>query len=1244
MTKDTFIELIQRAEFETLDFKADYYDLSRSRNKFIKDIVAMANTPRDHSAYIVLGVRWTPDSGTDVVGMTKQIDDTELQDAFGSCPVQPTPRFTYTPLIIENKSVGVIEIPIQRQGPYTPVKDFAAHSKKTGTTGRDEGLQAGAIYYRRGTQNTRAIGTELIRIVNWFPSSDIGTPESGAVPWPQFVEAVSGFAEDLTFLLAVDRMSPDMSGPISGLGLAPWRTVIDFDPNSESSGLLRLIGGTLSRHRVIHRVVRGQRQIHSDPGTHWFFARGLSGLEDTLCGGDFRVWLRTYKRELGRQLEYIAGSVSPSAVVAVVLWSEVDLHRELRTLLEEIYGAFGELVEIVVVCDHTDQTIGNAVESIGAKLIVMSRRSLVHGLAVHYADLTGESDDGCVLPSASGAPIKLERSDWLWIREDVELIHRSMGMSGDDDAGAYRRGADISWRNLQLRHDCDRGVTASLRARVESDLRRRQTVRVNLYHAPGSGGTTVGRRIAWDLRNAYPVGILHGRVARGAAEKIEKVAALTESSVLIVVDGGQHSEREIDDLYEFLKANHTPVVLLQVLRRFRAPQLGGARQFRLETALTNDEADRFRVAYTDAVPGKRNELLEVAAHISGLRRSAFFFGLTAFEQNFRGLQTYVRERMVGITPVQLRILIYIAIAHYYGQQSIPAQAFAVVLGLPRSRNLRIAEIFSGKTVPAIDLLAQSGGGEWRTAHQFIALEIMRQAYAVSGEEQRIQWKQALSRWGKDFADFCDGSERPASDRLLELVRRVFIYRDNAEVLGTERAALSQFAQFIEDIPSSHGKVDVLRHLAHRFPYEPHIHAHLGRLLSLSGEHTEALQHVDYAISLQRDDHLLHHMRGMVLRQSIRAQAANGVSILHVIEEAREATSSFEEARRLRPDEEHGYVSEVQMLIYLVDEAGRGKQDVMRTVLAHPSTDAFLRNALEKAEDLLDRVYHLHAGEAPSRYVIECRARIQRFYGDFQAALQTWDSLMSRSGVAKPPVRRQIIWTILRRHDSSWDTLSNQESDRIRSLLEQNLDEDVGDSTSLRLWLRAVRHSQTLPSLDSVIERVSYWKANTGALYATYYLYVLHTLRALDGSSQASADAERALDECRALARFRRDRTRSFEWIGSGDGIRSLVHQSRLGTWTGDFWDSVDPLVRLQGRISEIGGPEKGIVEMIGGIKAFFVPAKSGFDMGRDENVLVDCYLGFSFDGPRAWQVDRVGDWAPNQSQVQQRYRVVSTSG
>lgn len=1207
MTEEEFRELLTRPESETLDYKAEAYDLAAGRYAFAKDVLAMANTPRDREAMIVFGVSWKPETGSTVVGLASQRDDVDYQNAFPRSRVQPVPRFCYTPLVFQGHQVGVLTIGVSDDGPYTPVHDA-------------EQLQAGAVYYRRGTQNERAVGSEHRRIASWFLRGDLRTPEeSGRGEWQSLYETVHAFDPGATYILAADRVAASSAAPIPSLAMVPWRAVIDFDPDSEASGLLGAIGGPLGRSRVVHRVVIGDSQVTPEPGTHWFFARGLSGRAGTTQLGEHKAWLRTYKQELGRQLSRLASVISPSPVIVVVLWSDLNLRNHLRTLIEECHGAFGEAVEVVVVSPDAPSFEGIALDA-GAAFIRMSLRSLCAGVAVHYADLQDSQDERCVLPTSSGAQVEVPTDVLPWLNEDLELVHRGTGLAGEDNPGEYRRGADVSWRNLQLHHDCDRDVTGQLRTLIGGELKRRQTVRVNLYHAPGAGGTTVARRVAWDLHETFPVAILRRCAFRDTAERLAKVATLTESTVLVVVDGGQHSETEIDDLYGFLKAGQTPAVVLQILRRGSA-QHAGKRSLWLDARLSEAEADRFRDGYSQVAPAKRAELADLARN-TGTQRNAFFFGLTAFGNDFRGLGRYVQTRLVALTAEQKRIVAYIAIAHYFGQQSVPEQAFAGLLGLTRSRTLNLPAAFAGDSKQALELLVRVAAREWRTAHHLIALEIMQQVLAPEGSlEPQSVWRQNLSSWGKAFATFCRGEDQTVGDRLLELVRRVYIYRDNVEVLGTERSGQKKFAHLVEEIPSREGRIEVLRHLTEAFPAEAHFHAHLGRFLGLSGEYEEGVRCIDFAISLQPDDHVLHHMRGMALRNTMRAAAGAGATANDLLDLAKKATTSFEAARERSPDLEHAYISEVQMLVDLLDLAGRGQgKNTVQSVLARPETDPFLKEALDRAEDLMDQVNHLYTGEQPSEYAQDCKARLLRIYGDYATALQAWDSLLARPGVAKPPVRRQIVWTMLHRSDGEWNKLDKRDITRARKLLEENLDEAVNDSTSLRLWLRAIRQSQPPPTLDSVIEKVTYWKANTGSLDAAFYLYVLHMLRALDGSSQGAADAGRALEECRSIARFRRDRTRSFEWIGPGEGVERLVHQSQLGEWIDDFWEGATTLARLAGRVAAIDGPQKGTVELSGGVEAFFVPAKAGLHSGKDENLVVTCYLGFSYEGPRAWGV------------------------
>ena len=1215
MAEIEFRELIQRPESDVLDFKQQGYIFSESKSRldFIKDVLAMANTPRTQPAHIVLGVKWTPENGAELIGLDVQLDDVKFQGAIGTGWTQPKPRFIYKPILFEGRHFGVIEVEVSQEGPFTALKD-------------GDGLQAGALYWRRGTQNERAVGTELRQILNWFTgmTDAVADPEYENI-WPSVFAGLNKLESATSFILVVDRIANSTGAALSSLGNVPWRAVFDFDPQSDVDGLLSSVSSKIEQANLIHKVVRGDSpllQINS--GIFWFFAKGLSGRQDTLVQDDYRNWVRYYKSEIGKQIQGLAGRISPSPVVALVIFTDILQKKYIRSMAEELTGAFGETIEIMVIAENSEleRALSEDVEDGLLSVFKLDLRSICNGLFVHYADQASLDDDRCVMPTTSGAPVEIQRDTVLWIRENLELVDRTAGMSGSDEATQYRKGSDVNWRNLNLHHDCDRDIHPALYRQVEEDLRRRQTVRVNLYHAPGAGGTTLGRRVAWDLHNIYPVLILNNCSPKDTADRIGKISAITGSCVLVVINGG-HAENEIDALFEYLKASHIPAVLLRVVRRIKKPGTG-KRMFWLEAALSDAEAERFRVGYGKESPSKKHELAALSKLSNDIQRNAFFFGLTAFEKDFLGLVPYVKSRLENLNSDQKQVIGYIALAHYYGQESIPGQAFAPLLNFPRSKFINLSLIFTGDRDSALDLIVLNEHAEWRMSHQLVALEVIQQLLSNSGVTENSEiWRQKISLWAKEFATFCRGDDPVISERMLKLVRRVFVYRDNSDFLGTESSGTSHFSKIIEDIPSSHGKVELLRHLISCYPDEAHLYAHLGRFLGLNGNFNEGLDYIDKSISIQDDDHVLHHMRGMVLRQKMRAEKERGATVRELVEVAENASASFTRSRILNPEKEHGYIGEIQMLIQLVDWSAQSSRMSIWELIGQNNVPLFLKNAIERAEALIDEVFHLYADEKPSRFVIDCRAKLQLIYGDFTAALQAWDNLLSRPDTVLSPIRRQIVWTILRRHKGSFHTLTIKERDRVIRLLSENLDEDVNDSTSLRLWLRAIRQNSIPPSLDSVLEKVAYWKTNTGSLDAAYYLYVLHTLSAMEGSRQSAADAEQALDECRALSRYRRDRTKSFEWVGPGKGIVSLVHQSRLGEWKGDFWEHTDALMRMTGRIVSIEAPQKGYIEIEGGLKAFFVPAKSDIHLNKDENAIVQFFVGFSYEGLRAWDVQKM---------------------
>ena len=256
------------------------------------------------------------------------------------------------------------------------------------------------------------------------------------------------------------------------------------------------------------------------------------------------------------------------------------------------------------------------------------------------------------------------------------------------------------------------------------------------------------------------------------------------------------------------------------------------------------------------------------------------------------------------------------------------------------------------------------------------------------------------------------------------------------------------------------------------------------------------------------------MRGMAVRSQLYQALQDKKPIAEAVALAKIASALFEKAREIAPDDVHGYISETQMLIRLLDFCGANSPGGMLGYLASKDADPDMRDALDRAEDLLDQVQRFREGEEPDDYEERCRADLDRLHGRTENALQVWDSLLSRKGVYLPSVRRSIVWTYLARCRHSWEDLKPKEADRIVHLLGQNMNEEADNEKDLRLWVRAVRRVSNPPSIESVIERIAYWRANTGSLDASYYLYVLKAIQAIEGSTLALDESLRFLEECR----------------------------------------------------------------------------------------------------------------------------------
>lgn len=1223
----TVFELqLGRTEGPSIDFKRTQYDFSgaskaektEKRAKFVKDLLCMWNTPREEPAYLILGVESQPNGSKVLHGVAGHVDDAELRQKLDGW-VFPLPNFDYQFVQYNGHEFAVLVIPPDpTTGPCLPLQDVG------------EGLlRKHQVYCRRGSQNVEANQTEQHAIYKWFQqaSEPVGLPDTGDAAWDALLDAMHHFEPGYYYLLATGPLAPSAGLPLKNLGRLGWAWVADFDPDSDKSGLLHECRPEIETHRTLHTVVKGNHITPNiDRGTYWYYARGMAGLEGTLVSGPWKTWKQAYDHDVRQQLLELAKAGLQKPFVLLVIWQHDALAPYLEVIIDATVSAIGLAVQIAVLCPDESVEIRRLAQRYDFRVITMPLHHVCHGFGAIHAASAPAVGTSCEIPSTSGAPISIEGQEFYWLSEELDIIDLRSGRSAPADRVLGRdflRGHEISWNELGLHYDVDRDLTDDVQKAVELSLGKRRALRLNLYHMPGAGGTTVARRILWNLHRKYPCALLRRTAPGETAERVARLASLTGLPVLLVIDAGVISDREMDALYEILASRQLPVVVLQVIRRFSPGD--PSRSLFLSSVLSHpDELGRFVHFLSREAPTKSRELAQAAASANKYEHTPFYMGLLAFGRDFVGLDKYVRSRLENLSASHARVVAYLALAHYYGQRTVPAQAFANLLQLPPDRSVDLTRALPEETR---ELLVNAEPGRWRTAHPLVAEACLSQLLAPGVSEPNV-WKQRLSDWAKDFITFCRGSLPVPAEAELDLAERVFVYRDNSELLGTERSGTAQFAQLIEDISSDEGRLEVLRHLTTVFPENAHFWAHLGRFYSMKmKEFSEAVKAIDQALSVQPEDNTLHHMKGMALRNEAYELIAKRQPLTEVVRKAEDSSKAFNEARRLDPEDEYGYISETQMIIRVLDYAGGFHNGDAMQAATEAGAPAWLRQSVQAAEDLLAQVRRNHPDESPSDYEERCRAGLSDLYGDHDAALQRWGNVLNRKDVYAPPVRRQMVWTYLARRRRKWADLTTKDIRRVVELLGQNMDQEPHEPRNLRLWLEAIRHIQPVPTLENVIEKLAYWKSSTGGLEPTYYLYVLYALKTIPsanfaGSTLARDQARRALEECRGLARNRRNRTKSFEWLGPGEGLERLVRQERLGNWNrdADFWTDSSPLLRIGGVISRIHGPEAGEIEIAGGLTAFFVPGRSGHMKGRSENSAVTCFVGFSYDGLRAWSV------------------------
>ena len=353
-------------------------------------------------------------------------------------------------------------------------------------------------------------------------------PKLDDVDW----STVSHFDDDGFNVLLLSARN-GAGGVASPLLDVDWSVVLDFGHGQALSEHVDNRGKLFRQSWPGHRVpdLKLLRR-----GGIWHYADGRSDISQCPPTSSAKEWRARYRRFLEDLFQAINGSVAPSKVRLLIYGGDID-GDIARMATEAISDAFGSDVLAVAIARED-----------GADLVLDS--DLPQAAASTEATLAMIRGTRPPAPPAEAAPrlpCRLDNSIALQpapkellarVGRDLTVLSRTSADTFPDDrrfGSDFLRGMRIEWAELAQGVDIERAAYAHLKAEVVSALEASSNRTVNLLHEPSAGGTTLARRLAWDLMESFPTVVLE-QLSEDTASHLRELFRFSSLPVFVVME------------------------------------------------------------------------------------------------------------------------------------------------------------------------------------------------------------------------------------------------------------------------------------------------------------------------------------------------------------------------------------------------------------------------------------------------------------------------------------------------------------------------------------------------------------------------------------------------------------------------------------------------------------------------------------------------------------------------------------
>ena len=1065
--------------------------------------------------------------------------------------------------------------------------------------------------------------------------------------WEEILDKTLDFNKGYTYVLISNRVNT----PLNGIFSIKWDLVIDMDPDSENNGLQRMFSDKTNRtpHIKLLDSVGSKSDFLFSNNTYWVMANGV--YSDSATISDMQNWRYDHGRYLTSLVENFRKEY-PQKVKAFVYPMESE--SVLRRIIESFNDAYANIdsIEFFVLSAKDEYP---SIEDGNFRIFKFTLEDFDMNLEKKY---NGELDNSAKTTKMFPSEHDFTRIDEVFdleLSDFFEPVYINIDMEDENDSSKrkridfYKGEKVVSWYGIREGFDVINPEQKNIIQKISQDITDRGRVLKKVYYIPGIGGTTLMRRIAWELREKSPTLILN-RMSEHAIKNLQKIYDMTHLPILIFIDNNHIEFDDAKNLQVELNKLGFAFVICYFQRKLKGYQ-------------NEDEAGNYAVVHhfgqreINSMKNKLSELLENdkekedfenrIVNVVNNEMSPFILSMCAFDKDFIGIKPFIARFLKRTNESLQRMLFALSLADY-GNAPMSLKYYANLF------NDTGIDIYIMENIPGVNELMRiediSGKKYIKIKYSLFGIEILKQM--SNGEDAtNISFLNLTDK----ILDFIEDSRLDKYDKdqdTLNLLRSLFITRKTD--VDTEKPVFSQLITKLQEEHRTHldnGEYDsstdaivrIFNKLVEVYPEEAHFTAHLARFyFYIEKNYDKGFSNIDAAIELSKNetgkaDPLLYHMKAMGYSSRIYNKYIQGLrkgdveDISETFQKIREdADCAFYYFERVRDSNNGtaGHISEINLCIQIASFAqDRLDESLDFNNYLLSKKGNWILDYIDRAETLLVECEQL-SSESSTEDLDYIKRRLKALTQSVGENIGLWEEYIKDNNNKKcNQARRFLARAYLkmieqRKLQNIGINIDKDYHSKIVQLMEDNIacENNVGN---IRLWFDSIKQLQ-LENQDEVMQdaiiKLDKWIALEDSTEAHYYRFILTFIKAHEGSNLAKDALPKLLRDLKNKSKSKYNRTTIQYWYSKhGEGINSLIvnNRNRIGAIAEE--EMAKNLKLVVGRISNKYISDTHAYISYNGIEIFFNPSATKGEINKSNiNQRVIFGLGFSYDGPRAF--------------------------